>query len=175
VQFDRSHGRGDGRSHRPRSAAQVDDNRAGPGQPRRQADEQLGAAARDEHAGLDGDAEAAEFRPPEEVLERDAGGPALDHVGEVLGRRRRVEQQPRLVLGEHAPGGPQALCYPASFGRYGCYPTTSAETSVLASAPFPSAAAASAAGSGLASSDGVSRPADRRRRTISHRATAPTA
>ena len=70
-----------------RAAAQVNDDRPRPGRGLARlaglagegdglADEELGAAARDEDAGVDGDPQAAELGPADDVLERQAGRPA---------------------------------------------------------------------------------------------------
>ena len=85
------------------AAAQVDDHRAGSGQRDRLRDEERGAPARHEHAGVDGDAQPAELGPAQQLLQRRARRP-----GARPGRRApsgdsaAVAQQPRLVLGEHA-------------------------------------------------------------------------
>src|SRR5664280_1952086 len=47
------------------------------------ADEELGAPAGDEDAGVRGYPQAAELRPAEDVFEGQAGGSPVDHGGEV--------------------------------------------------------------------------------------------
>ena len=54
-------------------------------------DQELGAAARDEHGGIDGDPQAAELGPAQHVLEGLARGPPVHQGGQVgrsCGRRR---------------------------------------------------------------------------------------
>src|SRR5207248_9591500 len=46
--------------------------------------------------------------PAEHVLEREAGDAPLDHVGQFGGGAGGVGEQPGLVLGEDAAGGPEA-------------------------------------------------------------------
>jgi hypothetical protein len=52
-------------------------------------------------------AQAAELRPADDLLERQAGGALRDHRVQLGGCVRGVGEQPGLVLGEHAPGGAQ--------------------------------------------------------------------
>ena len=96
----------DRQAHRTRTAGQVDDRGARPGQCRRPAGEQFGALARHEHTRVDRHAQPAELGPAHDVFERESGDPPLHHGRE--GRRcgRRVDEQSSLVLGEHATGGP---------------------------------------------------------------------
>ena len=67
-------------------------------------DEQLGAVPGHEHAGLHHHPDAAERRPPDDVLQRLAGHPPPDHRLELVGDARRLDQQGGLLLGEHAAG-----------------------------------------------------------------------
>ena len=89
------------------AAAQVDDHRIAGGQRHRRVHEELAAAARHEHAGVDQDPQAAELRPADDLLERQAGGALLDHRVQFGGCVRGVGKQAGLIFGEHAPGGPQ--------------------------------------------------------------------
>jgi hypothetical protein len=121
VHLGRVQGRGERRGHRPRTAAQVhDDKRPGlhgaAGLIQRAAlpcerdgllDKELGAAPGNEHAGADRYPQAAELGPAHNVLDRQPGGPPFHHDGEVGGRPRRRKEQPRLVLGEHDAGSPE--------------------------------------------------------------------
>ena len=74
--------------------------------------ERLGATARHEHAGLEEDAQAAELRPAEELLERfpvDAtSDEALELVRGIRAALDGLREQQRLVLGEDAAGRAQA-------------------------------------------------------------------
>ncbi len=114
MQFGAAEGRAQGQPHRPRAAAQVDDDRADwadPADPvcgeRRDGlvDEEFGAAARHEDAGLHGDAQAAELGPAQDVFEGQPVGPSPHHVSEFVGRTGGGYEEFRLVLGEDAPGG----------------------------------------------------------------------
>jgi hypothetical protein len=67
-------------------------------------DEGGGAAPRHEDARPQPYAHAVELGPAEHLLERLAGDPSGDHVVEWTARLVLGEQQPRLVVGEHAPG-----------------------------------------------------------------------
>ena len=69
--------------------------------------EELGAAAGYEDSGVDLDPQAAELRPAEDVLDGKAGHSPVHHGGEVGRRPRRAHEQPRLVFGEDAAGGPE--------------------------------------------------------------------
>ena len=113
VQFGVPQGRGHRGAHRPRPAAQVENDHRLPwpgGLPAerdRDAGEILGAPARDEDAQVDGDPLPAELGPAEHLLERQPGD-APGHQGGEVGRglRRRGEQL-RLLLGENAARGAQ--------------------------------------------------------------------
>ena len=61
-----------------------------------------------EHAGIDGDPQAAELRPAEQRLQRRAVDPRGGEGVELGGRQAAAPQQPRLVLGEHAARRAQA-------------------------------------------------------------------
>ncbi len=63
-------------------------------------DEELGAAARHEHPGVDGDPQTAEFGPADDVFQGQAARPALDHGGDLGRGPGGGEDQLRLVLGE---------------------------------------------------------------------------
>jgi hypothetical protein len=103
---------GDRRSHRgrdrPGSAAQVDDHRSGPGAGDRLLGERFRAPAGHEDAGSHPDAQPAELRPPEHLLQRLPGHPAGDQPGERTGLVGRRQQQGRLVLGEDASRGAES-------------------------------------------------------------------
>jgi hypothetical protein len=71
------------------------------------ADQELGAAARYEDAGIHRDPQAAELGPAENVLERLAGGPPIHHGGQGGRCPRRGDEQLRLVLGEDTARGPE--------------------------------------------------------------------
>jgi len=125
MQLDRAERLGQRRAHRARAAAQVDDDnrarrggvlpggvlpggRGGPaGEGGGPADQELGAAARYEDAGVHRYPQAAELRPAEDVLERLAGGPLVHHGGQGSRCPRRGDEQPRLVFGEDAARGPE--------------------------------------------------------------------
>ena len=79
------------------------------------ADQELGAAARYEDAGVYGYPQAAELRPAEDVLEGLAGGTPVHHGGQAGRRPSRGHEQPRLVLGENTARCPQ----PGDDGRPG--------------------------------------------------------
>ena len=64
---------------------------------------------RHEHPRLEEVAPAAELCPPEDVLERFAAGPPLDHRPDRPEVVARLVQQACLGLGEHAAGGAQPL------------------------------------------------------------------
>ena len=113
VQLDLAEGRGERHTERPRATAQVHDDGPGlsggrlAGEGNGLADQELGAAAGHEDAGVHGDPQAAELRPAEDVLERLAGGPPVQHGGQGGRCPRRGDEQPRLVLGEDAARGPE--------------------------------------------------------------------
>ena len=94
----------DGDSHRPGAAAQVDHNWAETA--RRAGDglfhQVLGATPRDEHPSLDIDPHPAEVDPAEYVLERCARDSSFNQGSDVRASAARSEDQPRLVVGEHA-------------------------------------------------------------------------
>ena len=107
------HGGGQAAADRARAAAQVDDLRApSPDDPGRAssaacADEELGAPPRDEHAGRDGDPQAAELRPAENLLERQAGDAPVHHRVEFVRCPGGGHEQTGFVLGENATRGPE--------------------------------------------------------------------
>lgn len=68
----------------------------------------LGAAARYEDAGVEGDPQAAEVCEADDVLDRQAGDALLDQVGELGVVARCGDQQVCLVLGEDAAGGAES-------------------------------------------------------------------
>ena len=107
VQLGGVQGGGERGAHRAGTAAQVDDHRARRGEPNSLADQELGAAAGHEDAGIHGYPQAAEVRPADDLFQRQAGCPPVHHGGELRRRGGRGDEQLRLVLGEHAPGGPQ--------------------------------------------------------------------
>ncbi len=91
----------------PEAAAQVDHHGARPSDRDRLVDQKLRAPARHEDPRLDRDAQAVEFGPAEDDLERFARDPALDHRAE---RRRvvgRAQEQRGLVLREDAARRPE--------------------------------------------------------------------
>ncbi len=87
------------------AAAQVDHHVGGLAQGDR--DDQLAPSSRHEHPGVDRDPHAREGRPADDVLERLARHPAGRPRHQLAGRRRLVEQEPGLLLGEDAPGRPE--------------------------------------------------------------------
>ena len=78
-------------------------------------DQEFGATAGYEDSGIHRYPQAVELRPAEDVLEGQAGDPAVDHRGEVRRGRGRGDEQPRLLLGEDASGRTQ----PGDDGRPG--------------------------------------------------------
>jgi hypothetical protein len=74
----------DRRGERPDSAAQVEHDRSRVDGAEREIDEEPGAEAWDEHAGLDLKTPSAERGPPEHLLERGPGDAPL-HEGVELG------------------------------------------------------------------------------------------
>ncbi len=101
------HGRGQRGGDRARAAAQVEDDVAGTGESSGLPDEELGAPPRDEHAGGHGDPQAAELRPAEDQLERQARGAAVHHGIELVRRPGGGHEQPGFSFGEHAAGRPE--------------------------------------------------------------------
>ena len=81
------------------------------------ADEELGAVPWHEDAGSDGQSQAAELGPAEDVLQRQTGDALLHHGVERVGRAGFGHEQPCFVLGEHAPGGAQPGHDVRPFGR----------------------------------------------------------
>jgi hypothetical protein len=71
------------------------------------AHQELGSAAGNEHARVHGDTQAAELRPADDVLKRQAGHSLVYHLGQAGRRPGRADEQPRLVLGEDAAGRPE--------------------------------------------------------------------
>jgi hypothetical protein len=69
--------------------------------------EELAASARHEHTRVDEYPHAAELRPADDLLERQAGGALADHRVQLGRRVRGVGEQPGLIFGEHAPGRAQ--------------------------------------------------------------------
>jgi hypothetical protein len=104
VHLDERHLLEDRRGDRTRSAAQLDRDPGGPQPCDRLGGEQLRALPRHEHPGPYDDPQVGELRPPEHPLQRLAGDPAGDERLEVAAL---LHEQPRLVLGVHAPGLPQ--------------------------------------------------------------------
>jgi hypothetical protein len=107
VQLDRTEERDQRGAHRARAAAEVEDDSSWPGEGGGLADEELGATARHEDAGVQGDPQVAELRPAEDVFEWHAGGSPAHHGGEVGRRPRCGDEQLRFVLGEDTAGGPK--------------------------------------------------------------------
>ena len=106
------HGRGERGGDRARAAAQVDNNGSGAGQRASEKknsllDKELGTASWHEDPGLHGDPQPAELGPAEDLLQRQAGRPPLDHGGKLARAAGRGHEQPGLVLGEDAARGPQ--------------------------------------------------------------------
>jgi hypothetical protein len=101
------HGGGQGRADRARAAAEVDDHGTRPGQSHGLPDEELGTPPRHEHTRRDSDPQAAELGPAENLLQRQAGGALADHDVEFGQCPGGSDEQPRLVLGEHAAGRAQ--------------------------------------------------------------------
>ncbi|BCT74507.1 hypothetical protein SCMU_03490 [Sinomonas cyclohexanicum] len=66
-------------------------------------DEQLGAAARHEHPGPDGDPQPRELCPPEKVLEGLASCAPGHEPTQLVPVRRGLDQERGLVLCEDAP------------------------------------------------------------------------
>jgi len=109
VQLDPVHGpsgRDQRHTYRARAAAQVNDDRPWRHERGGLAGEELGAAAGHEHSGVHGDPQAAELRPAKDVFQRQAGDSSVHHGGQVGRRPCGGDEQPRLVLGEDAAGGP---------------------------------------------------------------------
>jgi hypothetical protein len=89
------------------AAAQVGYQRVGRCQRYRGPHEELAAAAGHEHARVDEYPQAAELRPADDLLERQARGALTDHDVQLGRGARGVGEQPGLIFGEHAPGGPE--------------------------------------------------------------------
>jgi hypothetical protein len=68
-------------------------------------DEEFGATAGDEDAGVHGYPETAELRPAENVLERQASRPPVHHRSEFGRCPGGGEEQLRLVFGEDTASG----------------------------------------------------------------------
>ena len=100
----------DGRGDRARAAAELHDDGVAHAveQRDRLLDQQGRPASGHEHTRLDDDAQTAELGPAQHLLQRQAGDAALDHRLELVGRRRGLDDQRRLVLGEHAARRTQA-------------------------------------------------------------------
>jgi hypothetical protein len=108
VQLDGPHGGGQGRTQRSRATAEVEHNRARRGTGGGLAHQELAAVAGHEDARFDRDAQAAELRPADHLLERQPLDPPRDHRGEGGRGRRGRDQQACLLLREDAAGGAQA-------------------------------------------------------------------
>ena len=119
VQPDPGHRRRDRRPDRAAAAAQIQHyRRLPPDQMRnRFPDKQFAASPGHEDPFVDGDPQTAELDPADDVLQRLALDASAHHGGQLVGVGRRRQQQPRLVLGEHAAGGPQRVDHPARPGR----------------------------------------------------------
>ena len=107
VQLGGVQGGGERGAHRAGTAAQVDDHRAWRGELNGLADQELGPAAGHEDTGIHGYPQAAEVRPADDLFQGQAGCPPVHHGSELRRRRGRGDEQLRLILGEHATGGPQ--------------------------------------------------------------------
>ena len=95
------------RADRAGTTTQVDNHRIRDDQAGREANEQFGPAARNEHAGFDNDGQGVEVGPADDVLQRQPVNPLLEHPGELVRVRRRSYEQISLVLGEDAPRSTQ--------------------------------------------------------------------
>jgi len=71
------------------------------------AHEELGASPRYEHIRVDEYPLSAEVRPADDVFERGAGDPLINHRREFSGCAGRADEQLRFVLGEDASGSPK--------------------------------------------------------------------
>jgi alkylation response protein AidB-like acyl-CoA dehydrogenase len=100
-----------GREHRcadrAHPAAQLGDHTARTQHGQHLGDQQLRAAAGHEHARLDGQTQPGELHPTEQELQRLARDPSGGQRVQLGRRARRLGQQARLVLGEHATGRTQ--------------------------------------------------------------------
>ena len=146
VQLHVRNARRQGGTDRSASAAQVDRHQGRRGALDGAIHEEFGAPPRDENSRPDLESQSVEIHPAEDVFQRFARDPAADQHAQFLpltigivvlapsalavgpraaaawallsGRRvRRVEQQPRLVLGEHASGCPKRIDDVARDGR----------------------------------------------------------
>jgi hypothetical protein len=73
-----------------------------------QLDEESGTPARDEHTGIHGDPQPAEFGPAEQVLQWEACDAPLDQILEFGRILRCFRDQVGLVFGEDASGGSES-------------------------------------------------------------------
>jgi len=89
------------------AAAKVEDDGSRGCDARRLVDEKRGALARNEDAGVDGDAQPAELDPAQDVLERLSRDAAGDVRLERCGRGSGLKEQSCLVFGEDASGRAQ--------------------------------------------------------------------
>ena len=109
ARFGAAQGGGDREAERASAAAQIDDH--GPGRLVSQrdggVDQELAAAAGNEHPGVHEDPQAVELGPPDHLLERQAADPPLDQRVEFGRAARGLCEQPGLILREHAAGGAQ--------------------------------------------------------------------
>jgi hypothetical protein len=105
MEFGAVERRGQGGTHRAGAAAQVDDDRGAGDGGEGPLDEELGAAAGDEHAGFHGDTQARELGPAEDEFEGQTRDTPVDHGGGLVRGAGGGEDQLRLVLGEDAAGG----------------------------------------------------------------------
>lgn len=102
MEFGPAQRRGERGAEGAGAAAQVDDDRSGTGEGGGLPDQELGAAAGYEDAGADGDPQAVELGPAEDVFQGKPGDPPFDHGGDRGGTGGGGEDQFRLVLGEYA-------------------------------------------------------------------------
>ena len=94
-------------AHRARAAAQVDDDGVRPGKGGGLVHQELGAPPRYEHIRVDKYPQPAEVCPAEDVFERYAGDPLINHRREFGRCGGRADEQLRFVLGEDAAGSPK--------------------------------------------------------------------
>lgn len=109
MQLDLAYRRSDSEADGTCAAAEVNNDRSQSGGRSGLLDEELGPAARDEDAGIYGDAQAAELCPAEDVLERKAGHSSVNHVVEVGWCSCGRDEQLGLVLGEDAAGSAELV------------------------------------------------------------------
>jgi hypothetical protein len=115
VQLERPDEGGQRDTDRTATAAQVDHDRQSRtvlascpvNQRGRQLDQQAGPSAGHEHPRFHHQAQATELSPAEYLFQWLSGRPALHQGGQLPGAGGRLGQQQRLVLCEHAAGGPQ--------------------------------------------------------------------